>query len=129
MAEQATFYERIGGQTAVTTLAHQFYDVMQRDSIARDVLEMHPDDLTRSRKRLANYLCEWFGGPKLFGEPYVNPDWLKRRHQHLGIGVDARDQWMHCMTTAMRELNYDLQLQKDLTKVFFELAGFMRTRV
>lgn len=124
-----TLYERIGGQTEVTKLAHLFYDVMQRDAFANDVLNMHPDDLTRSRKRLANYLCEWFGGPKLFGEQYVNPEWLKRRHQHLNIGVDARDQWMHCMTTAMSELNFDGQLQEELTKSFYELAGYMRTRV
>ena len=129
MAKQDSLFERIGGQTAITNLAHKFYDVMQRDSFAQDVLQMHPDDLTRSRKRLANYLCEWFGGPKLFGEPYVNPDWLKRRHQHLNIGVDARDQWMHCMTTAMRELEYDIQLRQELTQAFYELAGFLRTRV
>ena len=129
MDNNASLFSRIGGQTAVTQLANQFYDVMQRDDFARTVLDMHPDDLTRSRQRLAHYLCEWFGGPKLFGEKYVNPDWLKLRHKHLNIGVDARDQWMHCMTTAMRELNYDTQLQEELTKAFFELAGFMRTRV
>jgi len=32
------------------------------------------------------------------------------------------------MTTAMRELNYDNQLQKELTKTFFEVAGFIRMR-
>ena len=129
MAEQQSLYERIGGQLAVTQLANCFYDVMQTDQFASTVLEMHPDDLTRSRKRLAHYLCEWFGGPKLFGEPYVNPEWLKRRHQHLDIGLQARDQWLHCMTKAMQQLNYEPQLQKDLTKAFYELAGFMRTRV
>lgn len=129
MVKQDTLFDRIGGQTAVFTLAHKFYDVMQRDAFASDVLNMHPDDLTRSRKRLAHYLCEWFGGPKLFGEPYVNPAWIKQRHMHLNVGIDARDQWMHCMTTAMTELNYDEQLQQELTKKFFELAGYIRTRV
>lgn len=124
-----SFYQQIGGQTAVTQLANQFYDVMQRDKCALQVLNMHPKDLTRSRKRLANFLCEWFGGPKLFGEPYVKPDWLKQRHKHLDIGIEARDQWMYCMTTAMQELNYDSQLQQELTQAFFELAGYIRTRV
>ncbi len=129
MVDQSCFYERIGGQTEIVKLANQFYDVMQRDSVASHVLNLHPDDLTRSRKRLANYLCEWFGGPKLFGKSYVNPEWLKLRHQHLNIGLEERDQWMHCMTTAMRELNYDPDLQQELTNAFFEVAGFMRTRV
>lgn len=128
MVNQASFYERIGGQTEIVKLANQFYDVMQRDAVAKHVLNLHPKNLARSRKRLANFLCEWFGGPKLFGQMYVNPEWLKLRHKHLNIGLEERDQWMHCMSTAMRELNYDPQLQKDLANTFFEVAGFMRKR-
>ena len=90
-----SLYERIGGQSRLAALANQFYDVMQRDEIASTVLHLHPRDLTRSRKRLEYFLCEWFGGPKLFGEPYVNADWLKLRHRHLNIGVEERDKWMH----------------------------------
>ncbi|MEM8844497.1 MAG: group II truncated hemoglobin [Pseudomonadota bacterium] len=127
MADSSLF-DRIGGHTEVSKLANRFYDVMQRDGFARTVLEMHPDDLTRSRKRLENYLCEWFGGPKLFGEPYVNPEWLKLRHKHLNIGGDERDQWLHCMKMAMQELNYDEALQYELNAKFFELAGFMRIK-
>ena len=122
-------YERIGGQTRLAELANQFYDVMERDEIASTVLHLHPRDLTRSRKRLEHFLCEWFGGPKLFGEPYVNADWLKLRHQHLNIGIEERDQWMHCMATAMRELNFDPLLQEELKGMFFNMAGYMKTRV
>ncbi len=129
MDNNASLFDRMGGQGAVFQLANRFYDVMQRDDVARDVLDMHPDDLTRSRKRLAHYLCEWFGGPKLFGEPYVNPTWLKQRHIHLDIGIEARDQWMHCMLTAMNELNYEEQLSQELAKKFYELAGYLRTKV
>ncbi len=129
MDKGKTLFERIGGQTAIAILANRFYDVMERDKLANTVLTMHPDDLTRSRKRLENYLCEWFGGPKLFGEMYVNPQWTKLRHQHLDIGTEERDQWMHCMVTAMRELDYDASLQQELTNKFFELAGFIRSRV
>ncbi|MEM7304911.1 MAG: group II truncated hemoglobin [Pseudomonadota bacterium] len=127
MADNSLF-SRIGGHTEINRLANRFYDVMERDSFARPVLNLHPDDLTRSRKRLENFLCEWFGGPKLFGEQYVNPDWLKLRHQHLNIGTDERDQWLYCMKTAMQELNYDQQLQHDLNSRFFKLAGFLRVR-
>ncbi len=129
MVKQASLYERIGGQTEVTRLANQFYNVMQRDAAASHILNLHPANLTRSRKRLAHYLCEWFGGPKLFGEPYVNPEWLRLRHRHLNIGLEERDQWMHCMSTAMIELNYADELQKELNKAFFQLAGYLRTRV
>ena len=123
-----SLYERVGGQTQLAKLANRFYDVMMRDQVASTVLNMHPDDLTRSRKRLEHYLCEWFGGPKLFGEPYVNAEWIKLRHKHLDIGLDERNQWMHCMTTAMRELDFDPSLQQELTNKFFELSGFIRNR-
>jgi hemoglobin len=124
-----SLFDRIGGHTEINRLANCFYDVMERDVFARTVLQMHPDDLTRSRKRLENFLCEWFGGPKLFGEQYVNPDWLKLRHKHLNIGLEERDQWLYCMKTAMQELNYDQQLQHDLNARFYELAGYLRVRV
>ena len=128
MADKSLF-ERIGGHSEVSKLANCFYDVMERDAIANVILELHPNDLTRSRKRLENYLCEWFGGPKLFGEKYVNPDWLKLRHKHLNIGINERDQWLHCMKTAMQELGYEEELQHELNAKFFELAGYMRARV
>ena len=125
----ASLYDRIGGQSRLAALANQFYDVMERDEFAKTVLTMHPDDLTRSRKRLEYFLCEWFGGPKLFGEAYVNADWLKNRHKHLNIGIEERDQWMHCMTTAMKELEFDSLLQEELTGMFFNMAGYMRSNV
>ena len=124
-----SLYERVGGQTQLAKLANRFYDVMMRDQVASTVLNMHPNDLTRSRKRLEHYLCEWFGGPKLFGEPYVNAEWIKSRHKHLDIGLEERSQWMHCMTTAMRELDFEPSLQQELTNKFFELSGFIRNRV
>lgn len=124
-----SLYEQIGGQTKIAELADTFYDIMQRDDQASMVLALHPKDLTRSRKRLQYYLCEWFGGPKLFGEQYVNADWLKLRHQHLNIDLEARDQWMHCMSSAMRELDYPQELQQQLNNEFFQLAGYLRTTV
>ena len=123
-----SLYDRVGGQTQIAKLANHFYDVMMRDEIASTVLNLHPKDLRWSRKRLEYFLCEWTGGPKLFGEQYVNPDWIKLRHRHLNIGSEERNQWMYCMTTAMRELEYEPSLQEELTNKFFELSGFMRIR-
>ncbi len=124
-----SLYERVGGQTQLAKLANRFYDVMMRDQVASTVLNMHPKDLTRSRKRLEHYLCEWFGGPSLYGKQYVNAEWIKSRHKHLAIGLEERNQWMHCMTTAMRELDIEPSLQQELTNKFFELSGFIRNNV
>ncbi len=128
MAE-ASLYQRLGGRSAVHQLANRFYDVMQREAATQAILNMHPQDLRHSRKRLENYLCELLGGPSLFGAAYMNPDWIKRRHQHLAIGLSARDQWLHCMRVAMHELAIDEDVQFELNKQFFQLAGFIRNQV
>ena len=124
-----SLYFQIGGQTAVFNLADQFYLVMQREAELAKLLAMHPSNLTRSRKKLAQYLCQWFGGPSLFGADYMSAEWMRQRHQHLQIGFEARDQWLHCMQLAIKDLDYGDELRHALGRKFFQLAGFVRTTV
>ena len=126
MVDKTTFYGRIGGHAAVHSLANRFYDIMEAETYSQSILKMHPKDLARSRKQLERYLCELMGGPKLFGEPYMSPEWIKKRHQHLEIGFNERDQWVACMSQAMREMDVEASLQDDLNSLFFQLAGFIR---
>ena len=128
MDKDSNLYLRLGGQQAIHLLANRFYDVMQSQASSQTILNMHPKDLTRSRKQLERYLCEWLGGPKLFGEAYMSPEWIKKRHQHLSIGFDERDQWVACMSQAMQELGIDEDLQHQLNRQFFQRAGFVRNR-
>ncbi|MDG1249245.1 MAG: hemoglobin-like protein [Gammaproteobacteria bacterium] len=124
-----SLYSQIGGQTAVFNLADQFYLVMQREAELAKLLIMHPTNLTRSRKKLAQYLCQWLGGPALFGQDYMSAEWIRQRHQHLQIGFEERDQWLRCMHIAMKDLGYNDQLRHALGRKFFQLAGFIRTTV
>ena len=126
---ERSLYARIGGQTAVFKLADQFYKVMQREAELLDLLAMHPHKLARSRKKLAQYLYQWFGGPSLFGENHMSAQWMRQRHQHLQIGFEERDQWLRCMHLAMQDLGYDDALRHSLGQKFFQLAGFVRTTV
>ena len=128
MDDDNTLYQRLGGRSMVHAIANRFYDVMQAQAHSQTILNMHPNDLTRSRKQLERYLCEWLGGPKSFGENYMSPEWIKRRHQHLHIGFDERYQWMACMSQAMHELNLDKELQHQLNSQFFQIAGFIRNQ-
>lgn len=116
---ELSLFERVGGRIAIHRLANHFYDIMQADVSCQTILGMHPQDLKHSRERLENYLCEWLGGPKLYGEQYVKSNWIKRRHQHLAIGFSERDQWLYCMRLAIQELDLDEQLQFELNKLFF----------
>lgn len=126
--DQTTFYERIGGRAGVRLLANRFYDIMQTERSSQSILAMHPKDLTRSRKQLERYLCELMGGPKLFGEAYMSPEWIKRRHKHLEIGFDERDQWVACMSQAVQELEIDKGIKHELNTLFYQVAGYIRNR-
>lgn len=126
---EISLFDRLGGRSAVRQLASRFYDIMQREPGTQSILNMHPQDLKHSRKRLENYLCEWLGGPELFGAAYMHADWIKHRHQHLVIGLSERDQWLHCMQLALHELEVDKDVQFELNKRFFQLAGYIRNQV
>ena len=128
MVDQKTFYERIGGRVGVRLLANRFYDIMQTERSSQSILAMHPMDLTRSRKQLERYLCELMGGPKLFGEAYMSPEWIKRRHKHLEIGFDERDQWVACMSQAVQELEIDKGIKHELNTLFYQVAGYIRNQ-
>lgn len=128
MVDKATFYERIGGRAGVRSLTNRFYDIMQAETFSQPILKMHPNDLTRSRKQLERYLCELMGGPKLFGEPYMSPEWIKKRHKHLEIGFDERDQWVTCMTQAVQALEIDKSVKHELNTLFYQVAGYIRNR-
>jgi len=62
-----SLFEQIGGLTKVKNLANEFYTVMEGDSNARELRNVHPEKLINSRKNLYRFLSEWLGGPKLFG--------------------------------------------------------------
>ena len=66
-----TLFEKMGGLSATRALADTFYDVMESDTNARRLLEMHPDNLYMSRIKLYKFLTQWFGGPELFGKQYL----------------------------------------------------------
>lgn len=122
---QQTHFERIGGADKVLQLVTRFYDIMEVDPAASEVLALHPSDLTRARERLYEFLVGWMGGPPLYMDKYGHPR-LRMRHMHVAIGEQARDEWMYCIEKAMAELNIDSALQKDLQGAFYKVADFMR---
>ena len=56
------------GVTGLRKLVNDFYDLMEQLPKAKEIRDLHPDDLTQSRDKLARFLCGWLGGPKLYRE-------------------------------------------------------------
>ena len=77
--KQATAYEAIGGEEVTRNLANTFYDIMESDPIAADLLALHPKPMDGIRRKFFEYLTGWLGGPPLYESQYGHPR-LRARH-------------------------------------------------
>ena len=125
----SSVFDQIGGMTAVKTLVNEFYDVMERDPLAKELRAAHPLKIISTRNNLYRFLTHWFGGPKIFGDQYVNSEWLELRHRHVDLGEQFVQQWLYCMHTAMANLNLkgDLKNQLD-TKLKMLIEEMVQVR-
>jgi hemoglobin len=74
-------------------LVDAFYVNMETLPEAETIRNMHPQDLTESRKKLTYFLCGWLGGPKLFSQHY-GPISIPSFHKQFPIGFEERDAWL-----------------------------------
>ena len=123
----ATPFEALGGEPAVRQLVDRFYDLMDLEPAFAGLRALHPDVLDSSRDKLHWFLCGWLGGPQLYVEKLGDPR-LRARHLPYAIGIAERDQWMACMSQAMRELSIDQAMSLRLTESFFGTADWMRNK-
>jgi hemoglobin len=124
---EVSAFEAVGGEAAVRGLVDRFYDLMDLEPAFRELRALHPTTLDGSRDKLFWFLCGWLGGPQHFVERFGHP-MLRARHLPFSIGIRERDQWMACMTQAMREVGMDPDLAARLEKAFFGTADWMRNR-
>lgn len=120
-------YKRLGEQPGIRALVDAFYDRMDSLPEAKEVRDLHPEDLTESRQKLFEFLCGWTGGPQLYSEKYGHPR-LRMRHMPFSIGELERDQWMLCMRKAMDDCEIDREARDFLEPRFEQIADFMRNR-
>lgn len=121
---QPTPYDLIGGEQGVRKLANRFYDIMQNDDSAKDLLAIHPQPMLAIRQKFFEYLSGWLGGPALYETKYGHPR-LRARHLPYSINSQMRDQWMHCMNLAMDDVIDHPELKKSLRDAFYQLASHM----
>ena len=125
MAEtQTTFYALMGGEKTLIHLVERFYFYMDSLPEATDIRQMHAEDLTLTKQKLFKFLSGWLGGPDLFVQEYGHPR-LRRRHFPFAIGETERDQWMLCMSYALKEIDMADELQQSLKQTLQQLATHM----
>jgi len=106
-------HQAAGELAGITSLVDAFYANMDTFPEARVIRNMHPEDLTESRKKLTYFLWGVLGGPRLYIEHYgeVNlPDF----HRQFPIGTDERDAWMLCMQHAIAVQPYEASFKEFL---------------
>ena len=112
-ANDVSPYRAAGELAGIANLVDAFYSNMDSFPEACVIRNMHPEDLTESRKKLTYFLCGVLGGPRLYIEHYggVNlPDF----HRQFPIGTSERDAWMLCMQSAISVQPYEASFKEYL---------------
>lgn len=120
-------FQAAGGVEGIRQLVNDFYDIMDELPEAKSIRDMHPEDLTVSRDKLARFLCGWLGGPKLYREKYGRIQ-IPRAHSHLSIGVRERDTWLGCMWKALEKQPYQKDFKRYLIEQLFVPAERSRNK-
>ena len=122
-----SLYTLIGGEAGVRTLVDRFYDLMDRDPAYQGIRQMHPASLEDARNKLFWYLLGWMGGPELYVEQFGHPR-MRMRHAAFAISTNERDQWLECMTHALREAMLEESVKIRLMQAFRQIADAIRNQ-
>lgn len=125
--EETSAFELLGGEPVVRALVDRFYDLMDLEPAYAALRAVHGSTLDDARDKLFWFLCGWLGGPQHYVERFGHPR-LRARHLPFPIGIRERDQWLACMSQAMREREVDPVLAERLAQAFFGTADWMRNK-
>jgi hemoglobin len=93
----ASVYDAVGGRPFFDDLVDGFYAGVAADLRLRP---MYPEDLTDSRRHLAGFLTQYWGGPSTYSDERGHPR-LRMRHVPFAIGEAERDAWLHHMLASL----------------------------
>ncbi len=94
-------YDAVGGRPFFVDLVDGFYAGVSADRLLRP---MYPEDLTDSRRHLAGFLAQYWGGPTTYSERRGHPR-LRMRHAPFAIGLAEREAWLGHMREAVDSLD------------------------
>lgn len=125
---ETSLFEKFDSQYQIQQLAEEFYDVMDRDAKAKELRDLHPDNLTFTKKILYRFLVHWSGGPKIFSDDLTNSTWLELRHRNIELSEKHRQQWLYCMEAAMQNLDFKTGLTEEVLARFSNLIASMQAK-
>jgi hemoglobin len=105
-----SLYAAVGGTEFFVDLVERFYRGVAGDLLLRP---LYPDDLADSKRHLALFLQQYWGGPGTYSEQRGHPR-LRLRHAPFVIGEPERDAWLRHMLAALDALVADGRVPPDV---------------
>lgn len=106
-------YQAAGEIEGLIKLVDAFYHYMDTLPEAKHIRDMHSEDLTITKKKLAYFLSGWMGGPKLYAENFKAMP-IPVSHKHLPIGKSEGEAWLLCMKKAADDQPYTTEFKEYL---------------
>jgi hemoglobin len=123
-AEQSV-HDAVGGEAFFVELVDGFYARVATDLLLRP---LYPDDLTESRRHMALFLQQYWGGPGTYSDERGHPR-LRQRHLPFVIGEAERDAWLAHMAAALDDVvvarGIDPGIEAQMLDYFAQAADFM----
>ncbi len=119
-----TLYAAAGGAATFERIVERFYAGVANDPILRP---LYPDDLGPSKRHLALFLMQYFGGPSTYSAERGHPR-LRLRHLPFPIGQRERDAWVRHMTAAVNAEPLPEPVRAVLLDYFDRAATFLINR-
>jgi len=117
-APPTTVAEAVGGEAFFVALVDDFYARVEGDGQLRP---SYPEDLSESKRTLALFLTQYWGGPTTYSDERGHPR-LRMRHAPFVIGMVERDAWLRHMTAAVEGSGATPEA-KQLFDQYFEQAS------
>ena len=119
-----SLYNQVGGQPFFDRLVDAFYLGVEANELLRS---MYPDDLAESKRNLAFFLAQYWGGPPVYQHERGHPR-LRMRHAPFDVTERARDAWLEAMYAALESVRDELSVEQlsAMTDYFAMAANQMR---
>jgi hemoglobin len=118
---ELNIHDLVGGQETFNRLVDHFYDDVENDPVLRP---LYPESLEESRKHLAMFLAQFFGGPPEYSMLRGHPR-LRARHLPFAIGIKERNAWVKHMLDAVDTTGIEEPARSHLRNYFQEAATFL----
>lgn len=114
-------YTEIGPEK-LRSLVNHFYDEVYSNDILIPLFSKSERNLIETKQIL--FLTQFLGGPSLYSDQYGHPK-MRMRHMPHKISIEAKNEWLKCMKSAIHSLDIEENLKHRLYDVFPKLAAHM----